>query len=226
MFNLDFLKKIFGSQNERTLKKLRPMVDQINALEASVAPLSDDELRAKTTEFKERLTKGETVEAILPEAFAVAREASKRTIGLRQFDVQLLGGIILHQGKIAEMKTGEGKTLVAVAPVYLNALTGRGVHVITVNDYLAKRDRQWMGPIYEFLGLTVGYVQHDMPNAEHRASYACDITYVTNNEIGFDYLRDNMVVRKEDRVLRYLPEPIEKDGIYRRLPYAIVDEVD
>jgi preprotein translocase subunit SecA len=223
---LDFLKKIFGSQNERTLKKLQPIVAEINALEPSITPLSDADLRAKTAEFKERLSKGETLDQILPEAFAVVREASKRTIGLRQFDVQLLGGIILHQGKIAEMKTGEGKTLVAVAPVYLNSLKGRGVHVITVNDYLAKRDRQWMGPIYEFLGLTVGYVQHDMPSSEHRASYACDITYVTNNEIGFDYLRDNMVVRHEDRVLRYLPEPVERDGIYRRLPYAIVDEVD
>jgi len=226
MFNLDFLKKIFGSQNERTLKKLHPIVEQINELEPTVSPLSDAELRAKTAELKERLSKGETLDQVLPEAFAVAREASKRTIGLRQFDVQLLGGIILHQGKISEMKTGEGKTLVAVAPVYLNALRGLGVHVITVNDYLAKRDRQWMGPIYEFLGLTVGYVQHDMSSADHRASYACDITYVTNNEIGFDYLRDNMVIRKEDRVLRYLPEPVEKDGIYRRLPYAIVDEVD
>ena len=154
------------------------------------------------------------------------REASRRAIGLRQFDVQLLGGIILHQGKIAEMKTGEGKTLVATAPVYLNALTGRGVHIVTVNDYLAKRDRQWMGPIYEFLGMTVGFIQHDSPSTEHRAAYACDITYVTNNEIGFDYLRDNMVVRQEDRVLRYLPEPVERDGIYRRLPFAIVDEVD
>jgi preprotein translocase subunit SecA len=226
MFNLDFLKKIFGSQNERNLKKLQPIVEQINALEPSISPLSDAELRAKTTEFKERLAKGETLDEILPEAFAVVREASKRTIHLRQFDVQLLGGIILHQGKISEMKTGEGKTLVAVAPVYLNSLTGRGVHVITVNDYLAKRDMQWMGPIYQFLGLTVGYVQHDMPSSEHRASYACDITYVTNNEIGFDYLRDNMVVRHEDRVLRYLPEPVERDGIFRRLPYAIVDEVD
>jgi len=226
LLNFNFLKKIFGSQNERTLKKLHPLVEQISALEPSISPLSDADLRAKTSEFKERLAKGEALDALLPEAFAVVREASKRAIGLRQFDVQMLGGIILHQGKIAEMKTGEGKTLVAVAPVYLNALTGRGVHVVTVNDYLAKRDRQWMGPIYEFLGMTVGYVQHDMPSAEHRAAYACDITYVTNNEIGFDYLRDNMVIRNEDRVLRYLPEVVERDGIYRRLPYAIVDEVD
>jgi len=226
MFNLDFLKKIFGSQNERTLKKLRPIVDQANTFEAQISPLSDEALKAKTTEFRDRLAKGETLDQLLPEAFAVVREASKRTIGLRQFDEQLLGGIILHQGKIAEMKTGEGKTLVATAPVYLNALAGRGVHVVTVNDYLAKRDRGWMGPVYEFLGMSVGFVQHDMPSEEHRAAYACDITYVTNNEIGFDYLRDNMVIRKEDRVLRYLPEAVERDGFYRRLPYAIVDEVD
>ncbi len=223
---MDFLKKLFGSQNERTLKKLHPLVEQINAWEPKISPLSDVDLRAKTTEFKERVAQGEALDALLPEAFAVVREASKRAIGLRQFDVQLLGGIILHQGKIAEMKTGEGKTLVATAPVYLNALSGRGVHIVTVNDYLAKRDRQWMGPIYEFLGLSVGFVQHDLPSAEHRQAYACDITYVTNNEIGFDYLRDNMVVRKEDRVLRYLPEAVERDGIFRRLPYAIVDEVD
>lgn len=226
MLNLNFLKKIFGSQNERNLKKLRPIVEQVNAFEPAISALSDEALKAKTPEFKERFAKGETLDQILPEAFAVVREASKRTIGLRHFDVQILGGLILHQGKIAEMKTGEGKTLVGTAPVYLNALTGQGVHVITVNDYLARRDRQWMGPIFEFLGLTVGFVQHDMPSADHRAAYACDITYVTNNEIGFDYLRDNMVIRQEDRVLRYLPEAIERDGIYRRLPFAIVDEVD
>jgi preprotein translocase subunit SecA len=226
MLNLNFLKKIFGSQNERTLKKLKPLVERTNALEPEISALSDADLKGKTTEFKERLAKGTPLDDLLPEAFAVVREASKRTIGLRHFDEQLLGGIILHQGKIAEMKTGEGKTLVGTAPVYLNALAGRGVHVVTVNDYLARRDRQWMGPIYEFLGLTVGFVQHDMPSSDHRAAYACDITYVTNNEIGFDYLRDNMVVRKEDRVMRYLPEPVERDGIFRRLPYAIVDEVD
>ncbi len=223
---LEFLKKIFGSQNERTLKKLWPVVAQINALEPEMSDLSDSDLREKTLEFKNRLSKGELLDHLLPEAFAVVREASKRTTGLRHFDVQLLGGMILHQGKIAEMKTGEGKTLVATLPVYLNALTGLGVHVVTVNDYLAKRDRTWMGPIYEFLGLTVGFVQHDLPSSEHRAAYACDITYVTNNEIGFDYLRDNMVVRKEDRVMRYLPKPIERDAIFRRLPFAIVDEVD
>jgi preprotein translocase subunit SecA len=223
---LKLLRQLFGSQNERTMKRLRPMVEQINALEPDVAALSDEALRAKTVEFRERLAKGAAIDSLLIEAFAAVREASKRAIGLRHFDVQMLGGIILHQGKIAEMRTGEGKTLVGTLPIYLNALTGLGVHVITVNDYLARRDRQWMGPIFEFLGLTVGYVQHDQPPRDHQAAYACDVTYVTNNEIGFDYLRDNMVVRREDRVLRYLPEPIERDGIFRRLPFAIVDEVD
>ncbi|MFA5974793.1 MAG: preprotein translocase subunit SecA [Elusimicrobiota bacterium] len=221
-----FLQKLFGSQNERTLKRLQPFVEQVNALEPAIQPLSDADLRQKTKEFRDRLTGGETLDNLLPEAFAVVREAARRTIGLRHFDVQILGGVILHQGKIAEMKTGEGKTLVATLPVYLNALPGRGVHVVTVNDYLAKRDRQWMGPVYEFLGLTVGSVQHDMRPEDHRAAYACDVTYVTNNEIGFDYLRDNMVIRNEDRVLRYLPKAVERDGIFRRLPFAIVDEVD
>jgi preprotein translocase subunit SecA len=224
--NFTLLQKIFGSQNERTLKRLRPLVEQINRFEPALEALSDAELREKTNEFRQKLKAGKTLDDLLPEAFAVVREASKRTTHLRHFDVQLVGGLVLHQGKIAEMKTGEGKTLVGTLPVYLNALAGRGVHVITVNDYLAKRDRQWMGPIFEFLGMTVGYVQHDLPPNDHRAAYACDITYVTNNEIGFDYLRDNMVVRQEDRVLRYLPEPIERDGIFRRLPFAIVDEVD
>jgi preprotein translocase subunit SecA len=224
--NFTFLQKVFGSQNERTLKKVLPIVEQINGFEPALQALSDEALKAKTLEFRDRLAKGEILDDLLPEAFAVIREASKRTTGLRHFDVQMIGGIILHQGKIAEMKTGEGKTLVGTLPIYLNALSGMGVHVITVNDYLAKRDRQWMGPIFEFLGLTVGHVQHDMPPADHRMSYACDITYVTNNEIGFDYLRDNMVIRKEDRVLRYLPTAIERDGIRRRLPFAIVDEVD
>ena len=224
--NFSFLQKLFGSQNERTLKQITPLIAEINAFEPALQALNDDQLKAKTVEFRERLAKGDTLDSLLPEAFAVVREASKRTTGLRHFDVQMIGGIILHQGKIAEMKTGEGKTLVGTLPIYLNALTGLGVHVITVNDYLAKRDRQWMGPIFEFLGLSVGHVEHDMPSREHAAAYACDITYVTNNEIGFDYLRDNMVVRKEDRVMRYLPEPVERDGIYRRLPFAIVDEVD
>ncbi|OGR90889.1 MAG: preprotein translocase subunit SecA [Elusimicrobia bacterium RIFCSPLOWO2_01_FULL_59_12] len=224
--NFSFLSRIFGSQNERTLKRMAPWVQQINTHEPAIAALSDAALKDKTAEFRKRLAEGTPLENLLPEAFAVVREAAKRAIGLRHFDTQMLGGIALHQGKIAEMKTGEGKTLVATLPVYLNALPGRGVHVITVNDYLAKRDRQWMGPVYEFLGMTVGSVQHDMPPDEHRAAYACDITYVTNNEIGFDYLRDNMVVRNEDRVLRYLPSPVERDGIFRRLPFAIVDEVD
>src|SRR5438477_1822073 len=228
---------------------MRPVLEQMNALEPEMQRASDAELRAKSEQFRQRVqerlaalpadeqdpgaaeklqraTLKEALDEILPEAFAVVREAGRRTLNMRHFDVQLIGGMVLHQGKIAEMKTGEGKTLVATAPVYLNALAGRGVHIVTVNDYLAKRDRQWMGPVYEFLGMTVGYVQHDLPSEEHRAAYACDITYVTNNEIGFDYLRDNMVVRKEDRVLRYLPEAVERDGIYRRLPFAIVDEVD
>jgi preprotein translocase subunit SecA len=226
IMDFKFLSRMFGSQNERTLKKMQPIVQQINAFEPAISALSDEGLKGKTAEFRERLAKGETLDSLVPEAFATVREAAKRAIGLRHFDVQMLGGIALHQGKIAEMKTGEGKTLVATLPVYLNALPARGVHVITVNDYLAKRDRGWMGPVFEFLGMTVGYVQHDMSPDEHRAAYACDITYVTNNEIGFDYLRDNMVVRKEDRVLRYLPVPVERDGIFRRLPFAIVDEVD
>ena len=205
--------KIFGTKSERDLKKIQHFVDQANRLAPTIEALTDDQLKAKTQEFKDRLVNGETLDAILSEAFAVVREAARRVIGLRPYDVQLLGGIVLHQGKIAEMGTGEGKTLVAVLPSYLNALTGKGVHVVTVNDYLAKRDRQWMGPIHEFLGLTVGFIGHDMENAERREMYGKDITYVTNNELGFDYLRDNMVIRKEDRVLR-------------PLNYCIVDEVD
>lgn len=205
--------KVFGTKSERDLKKIQHYIDKANALSAEIEALSDEALKAKTQEFKDRLAQGQTLDDILSEAFAVAREAAKRVIGLRPYDVQLLGGIVLHQGKIAEMGTGEGKTLVAVLPSYLNALTGNGVHVVTVNDYLARRDRQWMGPIHEFLGLTVGYINHDMPNAERREMYAKDITYVTNNELGFDYLRDNMVISREDRVLR-------------PLNYCIVDEVD
>ena len=205
--------KIFGTKSQRDLKKIQHFVDSANRLAPSLESLTDDELKAKTQEFKDRLSQGESLDSILPEAFAVVREAAKRVIGLRPYDVQLLGGIVLHQGKIAEMGTGEGKTLVAVLPSYLNALTGKGVHVVTVNDYLARRDRQWMGPIHEFLGLTVGFISHDMENSERREMYAKDITYVTNNELGFDYLRDNMVIRKEDRVLR-------------PLNYCIVDEVD
>lgn len=212
MLNL-FLRLVLGSKNQRDLNRLKPIVEEINSLEPQISNLSDQELSAKTTEFRERLNTGEKLDELLPEVFAVVRETGKRTIGLRHFDVQLLGGLVLHQGKIAEMKTGEGKTLVATLPAYLNALEGKGVHIVTVNDYLAKRDRYWMGPIYEFLGMKVGYVQHDMDNEARQQTYACDITYVTNNEIGFDYLRNNMVIRKEDRVLR-------------KLNYAIVDEVD
>ena len=205
--------KIFGTKSERDLKKIQHYVDDANKFTAQFEHLTDDELKAKTQEFKDRLAKGETLDQLLPEAFAVVRLAAQRVIGLRPYDVQLLGGIVLHQGKIAEMGTGEGKTLVAVLPSYLNALTGKGVHVVTVNDYLARRDRQWMGPIHEFLGLTVGYINHDMDNADRREMYAKDMTYVTNNELGFDYLRDNMVISREDRVLR-------------PLNYCIVDEVD
>lgn len=207
------LRKIFGTQNIRTLKRLWPIVEQINALEPEYQKLSDEALRTKTQEFRDRLTKGATLDDLLPEAFAVVREASCRTTKMRHFDVQLLGGVVLHQGKIAEMGTGEGKTLVATLPVYLNALDGKGVHVVTVNDYLARRDRTWMGPIYEFLGLTIGVIQHDMQPEERQAAYACDITYGTNNEYGFDYLRDNMVSSLSHRV-------------QRPLNFAIVDEVD
>jgi len=208
-----FLEKIFGTQNTRTLNKNWPIVHQINGFEPEMEKLSDDELRGKTDHFRKRLADGETLDQILPEAFAVVREASKRTVKMRHFDVQLLGGIILHQGKIAEMATGEGKTLVATLPIYLNALSGKGVHLVTVNDYLARRDKEWMGPIYEMLGLTIGVIQHDMPPTERRDAYAADITYGTNNEYGFDYLRDNMVVELSQRV-------------QRELNFAIVDEVD
>jgi len=207
------LKKIFGSHNERILKSLWPIVDEINGLEAEVKKLSDDGLRAKTSEFKERLEKGEQIDDLLPEAFAVVREASVRTLGMRPFDVQLIGGIVLHQGKISEMKTGEGKTLVATMPIYLNALSGRGVHLVTVNDYLAKRDSEWMGKIYKFLGLTVGCIVHGLDDLERQQAYNADITYGTNNEFGFDYLRDNMKFRQEELV-------------QRDLHYTIVDEVD
>lgn len=207
------LSKIIGTQNEREIKKLRPLVEKINSFEPEVQKLSDAELAEKTGQFKKRLQDGETLDDILPEAFSVVREAAKRTINMRHFDVQLIGGIVLHQGKISEMATGEGKTLVATLPAYLNALSGKGVHIITVNDYLARRDRDWMGPIYEFLGLTVGVIQHDMDPELRQMAYGSDITYGTNNEYGFDYLRDNMVVRKEEMV-------------QRPLNYAIVDEVD
>ncbi len=243
------LKRIVGTQNERALRKLQPLVDSINNLEPEISKLSDADLRAKTDEFRQRVRKEEEVSAsqlrelkeqvseatspeekdklkqkvkmlinqalepVLREAFAVVREAGKRAIGMRHFDVQLIGGFVLHQGKIAEMATGEGKTLVATLAAYLNGLTGKGVHIVTVNDYLARRDREWMGPIYEFLGLSVGAIQHDMDPAERKKAYGCDITYGTNNEFGFDYLRDNMVLRKEEMA-------------QRPLHYAIVDEVD
>ncbi|HKZ17413.1 MAG TPA: preprotein translocase subunit SecA, partial [Geobacteraceae bacterium] len=184
------VKKIVGSKNERELKRLAPAVDRINSLEQEMVKLSDDQLRNKTGEFKERLAKGEALDELLPEAFAVCMEASKRVHNMRHFDVQLIGGMVLHNGKIAEMKTGEGKTLVATLPAYLNALTGRGVHVVTVNDYLARRDSEWMGRIYNFLGLSVGVIVHGVDDNERRAAYAADLTYGTNNEFGFDYLRD------------------------------------
>ncbi len=207
------LTKVFGSKQERNIKKFMPIVDKINSLERKISKLSDRALREKTDEFRSRIRKGETLDDILPEAFAVVREAAKRTIGLRHHDVQLIGGIVLHKGAIAEMANGEGKTLVATLAAYLNALKGEGVHVVTVNDYLARRDREWMGPVYEFLGLSVGVIQNGMNIPERKKAYQCDITYGTNNEFGFDYLRDNMVLRLEDKVQR---------GHH----YAIIDEID
>ncbi len=210
---LDWLKKLLGNSNEAEVKKLSKIVDQIESLEDPYKHLTDDQLRQKTAEFRARLANGETEDAILPEAFATVREAAWRVLGMRPYRVQLMGGLVLHQGRIAEMKTGEGKTLVATLPAYLNALSGKGVHVVTVNDYLAKRDSEWMGKVHRFLGLTVGLIVHDLDSAQRRAAYACDITYGTNNELGFDYLRDNMVVRKAELVQR---------GHH----FAIVDEVD
>jgi preprotein translocase subunit SecA len=207
------IKKIVGSKNERELRRIQPLVDKISQLEPNISPLSDDQLRAKTSEFKGRVERGESIEEILPEAFAVVRETAKRTLGERHYDVQLIGGIVLHEGKIAEMATGEGKTLVSTLPAYLNALKGEGVHIVTVNDYLAKRDSQWMGVIYQFLGLSVGVILHELNDQERKKAYHCDITYGTNNEFGFDYLRDNMKFTLEDYV-------------QRDLNYAIVDEVD
>src|ERR1043166_8608244 len=222
------LTKVFGSSNERFLKSIRPVIEEINSLEPEIQKLSDEQLRAKTAEFKARIQEAikdardqddrrykerEALNEILPEAFAVVREASVRTTGMRHFDVQMVGGLVLHQGKIAEMRTGEGKTLVATLPSYLNALTGRGVHVITVNDYLASRDAEWMGQIHRFLGLEVGCIQNDMDDFERQTAYAADITYGTNNEFGFDYLRDNMKFDLATCVQR---------GHY----FAVVDEVD
>ena len=210
---MNLFDKLFGTYSDRELKRVHPIAQEVMALEEKTAQLSDAELKAKTPEFKERLKNGETLDDLLPEAFAVMREASRRVLGMKHFYVQVVGGIILHQGRIAEMKTGEGKTLVSTLPAYLNALTGNGVHIVTVNDYLAKRDSEWMGKVYRFLGMSVGLIIHDLDNDDRRRAYACDITYGTNNELGFDYLRDNMVVRKEDMV-------------QRGHNYAIVDEVD
>ncbi len=210
---MGLMKKIFGSYSEREIKRIRPLCDRVLALEEEYRALSDGELRAKTDEFKNRLSTGETLDDILPEAFAACREAADRVLSMRHFPVQILGGIILHQGRISEMKTGEGKTLVATLPAYLNALSGKGVHIVTVNDYLAKRDSEWMGKLYRFMGLSVGLIVHGMDNEAKRAAYNADITYCTNNELGFDYLRDNMVIYKEDKV-------------QREHNFAIVDEVD
>lgn len=210
---MSLMEKIFGDLNAKEVKKVAKIADKVEAYDQQMQGLTDDELRAKTEEFKERLKKGETLDDILPEAFAVCREGSVRSLGMKHFRVQIIGGIVLHQGRIAEMKTGEGKTLVATLPVYLNALEGKGVHVVTVNDYLAKRDMEWMGKLYSFLGLTVGCVIHGITEEERKAAYDADITYGTNNEYGFDYLRDNMVLYKEDMM-------------QRELNFAIVDEVD
>ncbi len=210
---LNALTKVFGSKNERELKRIRPLVERINSLESQLQDLRDDELKAQTAKFKARIDQGESLDDLLPEAFATVREAARRTLKMRHFDVQLIGGIVLHEGKIAEMKTGEGKTLVATLPAYLNALTGKGVHIVTVNDYLARRDTEWMGHIYQFLGLSMGTIVHGMDDAERQAAYAADITYGTNNEFGFDYLRDNM---KFDHATLVQPP----------LNFAIVDEVD
>ncbi len=210
---MSIIEKMFGTHSDRELKRITPIVDKIESLRPQMQALSDEELRGKTREYKNRLQEGETLDDLLPEAFATVREAAKRVLGMEHYRVQLIGGIILHQGRIAEMKTGEGKTLVSTLPAYLNALEGKGVHIVTVNDYLAHRDAEWMGKVHEFLGLTVGVVLNSMKNDERRVQYACDITYVTNNELGFDYLRDNMVIYKEQLV-------------QRDLHYAIIDEVD
>ena len=210
---MGLMTKLFGTRSQREIKKIQPMVDAILALEPQYKQMSEEELRGKTQAFKDRLEAGETLDQLLPEAFAAIREAADRVIGLRPYPVQLIGGIVLHQGRIAEMKTGEGKTLVAILPAYLNALTGRGVHIVTVNDYLAKYQSEWMGKVYRYMGLSVGLVIPGMPPAERRVAYAADITYCTNNELGFDYLRDNMAIYKQELV-------------QRGHAFAIVDEVD
>ena len=211
--HMGVFEKIFGTRSQREIKKIQPTVDKILALEDDYKALSEEALKAKTAEFKNRLDQGETLDDLLPEAFAAVREAADRVLGMRPYPVQLIGGIVLHQGRIAEMKTGEGKTLVAILPCYLNALTGKGVHVVTVNEYLAKRDSEWMGKVYRYMGLTVGLVIPGMSPAERRVAYAADITYCTNNELGFDYLRDNMAIYKSELV-------------QRGHAFAIVDEVD
>ncbi|MBQ2258695.1 MAG: DEAD/DEAH box helicase, partial [Spirochaetales bacterium] len=205
--------KVFGTHSQRELKRIMPLVDKIESLRPQMQALTDEQLRGKTIEFKSRLAKGETLDDLLPEAYAVVREGAKRALNMEHYRVQIIGGIVLHQGRIAEMRTGEGKTLVSTLPAYLNALEGKGVHIVTVNDYLAHRDAEWMGQVHRFLGLSVGVVLNSMTSEERRAAYACDITYVTNNELGFDYLRDNMVVYRNQLVLR-------------DLHYAIIDEVD
>ncbi len=210
---MKIIDKVFGTHSERELKRIAPLVEKIEALRPKMMELSDEELKAKTPEFKKRLAEGETLDDLLPEAYATVREAARRVLNMEHFKVQLIGGIILHQGRIAEMRTGEGKTLVMTLPSYLNALAGKGVNVVTVNDYLVKRDSEWMGQIHEFLGLSVGMVLNSMTSEERQKAYQCDITYVTNNELGFDYLRDNMVIYKEQLVLR---------GLH----YCIIDEVD
>ena len=209
----NFFTKIFGTNNDRILKSLNPIIEQINTLEPQMQKLSDEQIAQTTVEFKQRVKKGETLDEILPEAFALVREASVRALGLRHFDVQLIGGIALHNGSIAEMKTGEGKTLMSTLSAFLNALSGKGVHIVTVNDYLAERDAKWMAQIYNFLGLSVGTILHDMDDKQRKASYESDITYGTNNEFGFDYLRDNMKFDQESLA-------------QKNLNFAIVDEVD
>ena len=210
---MNIFSKVFGTRSEHEVKRIMPLVEKTEALRPEMQKLTDEQLRDKTREFRKRLDEGATLDDLLPEAFAVVREGAKRVLGMEHYRVQIIGGIILHQGRIAEMKTGEGKTLVSTLPAYLNALEGKGVHIVTVNDYLAKRDAEWMGKVHEFLGLTVGVVLNDMKPEERRAAYGCDITYITNNELGFDYLRDNMVIYKEQLV-------------QRDLHYCIIDEID
>ena len=210
---MGLIKSLFGDYSKREIKRIQPLCDKVLGLEETYRAMSEEELRAQTDKLRDRLQMGESTDDILPDAFAVCREACDRVLGMRPFPVQILGGIILHQGRIAEMKTGEGKTLVATLPAYLNALSGEGVHIVTVNDYLARRDSEWMGKVYRYMGLSVGLIVHDLDNNARREAYAADITYGTNNELGFDYLRDNMVIYKENKVQR--PHH-----------FAIVDEVD